>query len=132
MFMEQTLTAYAPQVRSIVRIVASLLFLEHGLSGLFGWPSPLPTPALFSLYWFSGSIELVGGVLLALGLFSRCAAFVMSGEMAFAYFIGHAPQGFFPILNRGDAAILFCFIFLYLVFAGPGPWSLDAVWRKRA
>jgi putative oxidoreductase len=129
--MEQTLTAYAPQVRSIVRIVAALLFLEHGTSGLFGWPSPLPAPPLFSLYWCSGSIELVGGALLALGLFSRPAAFVMSGEMAFAYFIGHAPQGFFPILNRGDAAILFCFIFLYFVFAGPGPWSLDAVWRKR-
>jgi putative oxidoreductase len=131
-WLEQTLTSYAPQVRSILRIVAALLILEHGTSGLFGWPSPLPTPALFSLYWFSGSIELIGGALLALGLFSRPAAFVMSGEMAFAYFIGHAPKGFFPILNRGDAAILYCFIFLYLVFAGPGPWSLDALWRKKA
>ena len=130
--MEQTLTGYAPQVRSILRIVTALLFLEHGTSGLFGWPSPLPTPSLFSLYWFSGSIELIGGALLALGLFSRCAAFVMSGEMAFAYFIGHAPKGLFPILNGGDAAILYCFIFLYFAVAGAGPWSLDAVWRKRA
>ena len=103
MAFEQILTPYAPQVRSIVRIVAALLFLEHGTSGLFGWPSPLPTPALLSMYWFAGAIELVGGALLALGLFTRPVALIMSGEMAFAYFISHAPSGFFPILNRGDA-----------------------------
>ena len=131
MAIEQSHSTTSPYVGSIVRIAVALLFLEHGLSRLFGWPSPLPTPPVFSLYWFSGSIELVGGVLLALGLFSRCAAFVMSGEMAFAYFIGHAPKGLFPILNGGDSAILYCFIFLYFVFAGPGPWSLDAAWRKR-
>jgi putative oxidoreductase len=85
---------YAPYVLSIVRIVAALLFLEHRTSRLFGWPSPLPSPALFSMYWFAGAIELVGGILLALGLFTRCAAFVMSGEMAFAYFISHAPNSF--------------------------------------
>jgi putative oxidoreductase len=122
---------YAPYVLSIVRIVAALLFLEHGTSRLFGWPSPLPSPALFSMYWFAGAIELVGGILLALGLFTRCAAFVMSGEMAFAYFISHAPNSFFPILNRGDASILYCFIFLYIAFAGGGPWSLDAWLRGR-
>jgi putative oxidoreductase len=119
---------YAPYVLSIVRIVAALLFLEHGTSRLFGWPSPLPSPALLSMYWFAGAIELAGGILLALGLFTRCAAFIMSGEMAFAYFISHAPNSFFPILNRGDASILYCFIFLYIAFAGGGPWSLDA-WR---
>jgi putative oxidoreductase len=129
---EQTVAGYSPYVRSIVRIVAALLFLEHGLSRLFGWPSALPTPPVLTLYWFAGAIELVGGVLLALGLFTRAAAFVMSGEMAFAYFISHAPRNFFPILNGGDGAILYCFIFLYFAFAGPGPWSLDAMWRRRA
>ncbi|HMF22164.1 MAG TPA: DoxX family protein [Pseudolabrys sp.] len=119
-------TQWSPYVLSIVRIVVALLFFEHGLSKMFGFPQPLPPPVLFSLPWFSGAIELVGGGLLAIGLFSRASAFIMSGEMAFAYFISHAPHGFFPILNRGDAAILYCFIFLYIAFAGGGPWSLDA------
>jgi putative oxidoreductase len=123
---------YEPYVLSIVRIVVALLFFEHGLSRLFGFPSPLPTPALFTMYWFAGAIELAGGALVAVGLFTRIAAFVMSGEMAFAYFLSHAPHGFFPILNRGDGAILFCFVFLYFAFAGAGPWSLDALLvRKR-
>ncbi len=123
---------YAPYVLSILRIVAALLFLEHGTSRLFGWPSPIPTPGFLTMYWFAGAIELVAGVLLTAGLFTRCAAFVASGEMAFAYFISHAPNGFFPIVNRGDAAILYCFVFLYIAFAGAGPWSLDALWRKKA
>lgn len=131
MNIQETAERYAPYVLSIVRIVAALLFLEHGTSRLFGWPSPMPSPALFSMYWFAGAIELVGGILLAVGLFTRCAAFVMSGEMAFAYFISHAPNSFFPILNRGDASILYCFIFLYIAFAGGGPWSLDAMLRGR-
>jgi len=122
---------YEPYVLSIVRIVVALLFFEHGLSRLFGFPSPLQTAALFSLYWFAGAIELVGGALLALGLFTRGAAFIMSGEMAFAYFMSHAPNGFFPILNRGDGAILYCFMFLYLAFAGAGPWSLDALLSRK-
>jgi putative oxidoreductase len=124
---QDTAARYAPYVLSIMRIVAALLFLEHGLSRLFGWPSAMPTPAAFSMYWFAGAIELVGGVLVALGLFTRPAALIMSGEMAFAYFISHAPSGFFPILNRGDAAILYCFVFLYIAFAGGGPWSVDAL-----
>jgi putative oxidoreductase len=122
---------YAPQVLSIVRIVVALLILEHGLSRLFGFPSALPSPPLFTLYWFAGAIELAGGVLLTLGLFTRAAAFILSGEMAVAYFLSHAPLGFYPILNRGDGAILYCFIFLYIAFAGAGPWSLDALWRRR-
>jgi putative oxidoreductase len=115
----------APHIRSLVRIVVGLLFLEHGLSHLFGFPQAQALAPAFSLNWFAGAIEFVGGTLVTLGLFTRPAAFIMSGEMAFAYFLSHAPHGFFPILNRGDAAILYCFIFFYLAFAGPGPWSID-------
>lgn len=129
---DQTLSAASPHVRSIVRIVVALLFFEHGLSRLFGWPSALPTPAVLTLYWFAGAIELCGGLLFGLGLFTRPVALLMSGEMAFAYFLSHAPRNFFPILNGGDGAILYCFTFLYFAFAGAGPWSLDALWRKRA
>src|SRR5215469_3195204 len=123
----------APYVLSILRIMVGLLFLEHGLSRLFGFPSAMPTPPVMTLYWFAGSIEFIGGVLVTLGLFTRPAAFIMSGEMAFAYFHSHAPRGFFPILNGGDGAILYCFIFLYLAAAGAGPLSLDALlWRQRS
>jgi putative oxidoreductase len=122
---------YTPYVLSVMRIVVALLFFEHGLSKLFGWPSAGSNPEFLTLGWFSGAIEFTGGALLTVGLFSRLAAFIMSGEMAFAYFISHAPHSFFPIVNRGDGAILYCFIFLYIVFAGPGPWSIDALLRRR-
>jgi putative oxidoreductase len=125
-----SLAQYAPQVLSIVRIVVALLFLEHGMSRMFGFPSAMPAPPLFTLYWFAGAIEFVGSLFVLLGLYTRIAAFIMSGEMAFAYFLSHAPHGFFPILNRGDAAVLYCFVFLYIAFAGAGPWSLDAVRLK--
>jgi putative oxidoreductase len=127
------LDVWAPRVLSILRIMAALLFMEHGLMKIFevpgpqtGAPDPLP-PLLAAAAW----IEIVGGGLIALGLFTRTAALICSGEMAVAYFMMHAAQGPWPGLNGGDAAILFCFVFLYLVFAGPGPWSLDAVVRKR-
>jgi len=127
-----SLDRFAPYVLSILRIMAALLFMEHGLAKYFGFPAAtMPPPPLFDLEWFAALIEFGGGVLLTLGLFSRPAALIMSGEMAIGYFMFHAPQGFYPYLNHGEAAVLYCFIFLYLVFAGPGPWSLDALlWRK--
>ncbi len=122
---------YAPYILSILRIVVALLFFEHGLSKLFGFPQGPALPADLSLHWFAGVIEFTGGALLTVGLFSRFTAFILSGEMAFAYFLNHAPHSFFPILNRGEGAVLFCFIFLYFAFAGPGPLSLDALIRRR-
>jgi putative oxidoreductase len=127
------LAAWSPRVLSILRIVTALLFMEHGLMKLFAFPGaqagvPDPLPAMLVA---AGWIEIVGGALIALGLFTRIAAFVCSGEMAAAYFIAHVGRSFWPGLNQGDGAILFCFVFFYLVFAGPGPWSLDAVVRKR-
>lgn len=127
----KNLGAWAPVFLSILRIVAALIFMAHGTAKLLGFPASDMSPAAFSMPWIAGVIELVGGALLAIGLFSRAAAFVMSGTMAAAYFLAHAPQNFYPVLNGGDAAILYCFVFLYIVFAGPGPWSVDAV-RGRA
>src|SRR5690349_18688665 len=117
----------APRMRAILRIVAALLFLEHGTQKLFGFPPPMSgtLPATFSLHWFAGAVEVVTGVLLLLGLFTRPVAFVAAGEMAFAYWMSHAPRNFFPILNGGDSAILYCFVFLYFVAAGPGAWAID-------
>ncbi len=118
-----------PYVLGIVRIITGLLFLQHGASKLLGFPPPARPAdiALFSLIGFAGILELCGGALVALGLFTRAAAFVLSGEMAFAYFVAHEPRGFFPLLNGGEDAILFCFVFFYLVFAGGGAFSLDAM-----
>jgi len=119
-------TVWAPRVLSILRIVAALIFMEHGTQKLLGFPpSDRPSPELFSLIGLAGVLELFGGALLVLGLSTRPVAFVLSGMMAVAYWMAHAPQSFFPILNGGDAAILYCFVFLYLVTAGGGAWSLD-------
>ncbi|MDB5554435.1 MAG: DoxX family protein [Rhizobium sp.] len=126
MAISNTLNPWAPRVLSIVRIVAGLIFMAHGTQKLLGFPASDMNPPMFSIFWFAGVIELVAGALITIGLFTRPAAFIASGMMAFAYFIAHAPQNFFPALNGGDAAILFCFFFLYLVFAGPGEWSVDA------
>ena len=118
---------WAPRVLSILRIVAALIFFEHGSQKLLGFPPTDHPPAVLSLSWIAGALELVGGALLALGLFTRPVAFVLAGEMAVAYWLAHAPRSFFPVLNGGDAAILYCFVFLYLAFAGGGPWSVDAL-----
>lgn len=120
--------AWAPRLLSLLRIVAALIFLEHGTQKLLGFPpSPMPMPAPLTLLWFAGVLELFGGALLLVGLFTRPVAFVLAGEMAVAYWLFHFPRGPFPALNMGDAAILYCFIFLYLSAAGPGPWSVDAL-----
>jgi putative oxidoreductase len=118
---------WAPRLLAALRIVSALLFLEHGLVKVIGFP-PGAAPgqqALLSLFGIAGLIETVGGVLLLIGLFTRPVAFLLAGEMAVGYFMVHAPQGFFPAVNGGDAAILFCFVFLYLSAAGPGAWSAD-------
>jgi putative oxidoreductase len=131
MNIENLETVWAPRVLSILRIVAALLFFEHGTSKLLGFPpSDHSGPEFLSLSWIAGVLELVGGALLIVGLFTRLVALILSGEMAFAYWMAHAPQGPFPLANGGDAAILYCFVFLYLVFAGGGPWSLDALRRR--
>jgi putative oxidoreductase len=126
------LNLWAPRVLSVLRIVAGLVFLEHGAQKLLGFPPGQYAGVAFgTIYWWSGFIELVAGALIAAGLFTRAAAFIASGEMAFGYWMEHAPQNFFPVNNGGDAAVLYCFLFLYFVFAGAGPWSLDAMFGRR-
>jgi putative oxidoreductase len=119
------LTRYSSQILGITRIVAGLAFLEHGTTKLLNFPPGTMHPALTSLSGAGGVIELVAGALILLGLFSRCAAFIASGEMAIAYFAAHLPRSFFPTQNGGDAAILFCFLFLYLAAAGPGAFAVN-------
>src|SRR5690554_5772515 len=112
------LSVYAPQALAVLRIVAALLFIAHGTQKLLGFPaSEMGTAPLFSLFGLAGVLEVFGGALILVGLFTRPAAFILSGMMAVAYWMAHAPQSFFPVNNAGDAAILFCFVFLYLFFA---------------
>jgi putative oxidoreductase len=128
-----TFARFEPLVHSIFRVITGLLMFQFGVAKLFKFP-PVPMFAKvepFSLFWCAGSIELVLGGLLILGLFSRLAAFVLCGEMAFAYFMEHFPRNFIPLLNGGENAIMFCFACLYLVFAGGGPYSLDAMIGKK-
>lgn len=126
------LSRWAPQLLSILRIIAALLFFAHGSAKHFGFPQVemLSNVSLMSPGGIAGILELVGGALLVIGLFSRLAAFILSGLMAFAYFMAHAPQNFHPILNGGELAIMYCFVFLYIAAAGPGPWSVDATRGK--
>ena len=119
------LERFQPQLLAILRIVTGLLFLEHGLSKFFGFPVPFPIHPLPTLLLAAGVIELVAGLLITIGLFTRLAAFVASGEMAVAYWMQHFPKSPWPLANMGEGAILFCFVFLYICAVGPGAWSLD-------
>lgn len=119
------LDRYASQILGITRIVAGLLFLEHGTTKHLNFPPGDMHPPIASLGGAAGVIEIIAGALIVLGFYSRPAAFIASGTMAFAYWLVHAPQNFFPVLNRGDAAILFCFLFLYIAAAGPGAFSIN-------
>lgn len=125
------LSNYAPQALAVLRAVTALLFIAHGTQKLLGFPATeMPSPPLLSLFGIAGILEIAGGLLVLIGLFTRPVAFLLSGMMAIAYFMVHYPMNFFPVNNMGDAAVLFCFVFLYLVFAGPGAWSVDG--RKAA
>lgn len=126
------LSRWQPQLLAILRIVVGLLFLEHGLSKFFAFPVPFPVHPLPPLLVAAGVVECVAGVLITIGLFTRLAAFLASGEMAVAYWMMHFPQGFWPLANKGEAAILFCFVFLYIAAAGPGAWSIDSARMKNA
>ena len=119
-----------PYVLSILRIVVALLFLQHGLSKVFGFP--VPGPSLNGLLILAAFLETVGAVLLLVGAYTRIVAFILSGEMAFAYFMAHAPRSVYPLANGGELAVLFCFIFFYFVSAGGGPWSVDRAVLKQA
>lgn len=124
---------WSPRVLSLLRFVVGFLYIEHGSMKLLGWPASgmFAGLKLFSLIGLAGVLELFGGALIMLGLFTRPVAFILSGEMAVAYFMAHAPQGFFPVVNRGEAAVFYCFVFFYFFFAGGGEWSLDALIKGR-
>lgn len=122
-----TLDRYSPYAIAALRVVTALIFMSHGTQKLFGFPAPPEEglPPAFSLFWLGAVLEFGGGLLILAGLFTRPIAFLLSGEMAVAYWMYHAPTSFFPLLNGGDSAILYCFVFLLFVFIGPGAWSLD-------
>jgi putative oxidoreductase len=130
--MDQTFSKFQPVALSLFRFITGLLLFQYGVAKLLKFPAgtAFEKVELFSLIGAAGTLELVLGALLMIGLFSRFAAFILAGEMAFAYFIGHLPRGFFPLLNNGTAAILFCFACLYLATSGPGPYSVDAKMGK--
>ncbi|NEI73096.1 DoxX family membrane protein [Rhizobium lusitanum] len=128
MSLSERLSPYQPSALAMLRLITAILFIEHGSQKLFGFP---PAPyAITTLFFVAGVLELVGGILVLLGLFTRPVAFLLSGEMAIAYFTVHMPINFFPANNQGDGAILFCFIFLFMVFSGPGDWALDNRQRR--
>ena len=130
--MIETLAAWTPRALSVLRIIMGLMIIQHGMAKLLGFPVVASFAKLspFSLIGFAGFIELIGGALLIVGLLTRPVAFIISGEMAVAYFMAHAPKSFFPLLNGGTLAIMFCFTCLYLSTAGAGPWSVDAATKR--
>ncbi len=122
---------WAPRTLSVLRIVTAFLFMQHGGQKLFGFPAPSQAVhPLFSLIGMAGILELFGGLLLLIGLLCRPVAFLLSGEMAVAYFMAHGPQGFWPLLNKGELAVMYCFVFFYLFVAGGGSWSVDYLMRR--
>lgn len=129
--MERYLGRWSPQAFALLRIMAGVMFALHGTDKVFGWPSGKYMPDLPVLAVAAGWIELVGGLLIAFGLFAGSAAFIASGTMAVAYFKGHASGGFYPTLNHGELAVLYCFLFLYIATHGAGVWSLDALRKRR-
>ena len=124
------LAVYTPQALAVLRIVTALLFIESGSQKLFAFPAPFPFP-VEGMLLVAGILEFVGGLLMLVGLFTRPVAFLLCGFMAVAYWTGHFPMGFWPSTNMGGGAILYCFIFLYLFFAGPGAWNLDDMLKSR-
>jgi putative oxidoreductase len=116
---------WRPYILSIVRIVIGLLYLQHGLSKVFNFPTPSPVPSLSGLLILATFLETVGALLFVVGAYTRIVALILSGEMAFAYFMAHAPRSFYPVVNGGELAVIYCFIFLYFAFAGGGPLSVD-------
>jgi putative oxidoreductase len=129
--MDKTLAPFAPYAYALLRIIAGLLFISHGGQKLFGWFGGQPVP-IGSLFGVAAIIEIVLGALITIGLFTSIAAFIASGEMAAAYFIGHFPKSFWPLENQGETAVLFCFIFLHMATQGSGIWSVDAARAERA
>jgi len=131
MSIKSTVSRLAPHLLSVLRIVAAYLFIAHGTQKLFGFPAAGPRFQLLSMLGAAGILEAGGGLLMLIGLFTRPVAFILAGEMAVAYFTQHAPRGAWPIVNGGELAVLYCFLWLYFVAAGPGPWSVDGL-RRRA
>ena len=125
--MERLLGRYSPYLYALLRIVAGLLFVQHGLQKLFGWLGAKGAVELMSQMGAAGIIEVVGGTMISIGLFTSPVAFLASGEMAFAYFQAHAPRGMWPIMNGGELAVLYCFLFLYFAAVGSGRWSVDSL-----
>jgi putative oxidoreductase len=122
----ERLSVYQPQALAALRIIAALLFIEHGTMKLFAFPAAAMEGPLPTIMLVASLLEVIGGLLILVGFFTRPVAFLLSGEMAFAYFMGHYPKGFYPAMNGGDAAVLFCFIFLFIFFAGAGAFSVDS------
>lgn len=128
------LDCWSPYALGLLRVITALLFLAHGVQKFWGFPAPSASGIVqpFTIFWFGGMLELLGGLFLMVGFLTRPTAFVVSGMMAVAYWMFHFPKNIFPILNGGDASILYCFIFLYLVFAGPGAWSIDGLRKQKS
>ena len=132
--MTETMAAWAPRALSVLRIITGLMIIEHGMAKLLGWPvvAAFANLKLFSLLGLAGILETFGGLAILLGFFTSPVAFILAGEMAFAFFMSHFPRGWFPLLNQGNLAILYCFVYLYLAAAGGGPWSVDAMRARTA